>query len=992
MKKLFTLLYVALIALGASFNAAAQDTYQLALTWDTPGAIQKISYVGNNVDIPADATSYTITTDDKWFSAEVTAADGYLIDSYVGTTRDGGTNTVTVNSRSTYISGSTYAAAKITTKKLVPDASVTVDIINGAADISEIYLRNSAKHITDLKNGKMTIDYVSAIDNELWVCPRNGFSPYSVTVNGSPVSYTSWRSAYIIYIKNGDVITIRGYEGDEPAPASYVVTLTYPNAGPECVQSIRNNTKLGAITPEDNKFTVEADTRVRVTIAEDYDLNSVKINGIAQETVADQDAFSFVVTSDMTVEINASKKVYYDLTFTAYITNPEGVYLYAGNQLTGQRIELGEGEPITAAIDLPKSDVEADPARTMPVATTRKFTITISSKYGSINYYTHEGYWLPAARQANTSKHADNPLTRSDCSTFYLVALPIVNDTEAIVYVAGDPDKIRLTPNSTWGAMTDIHLANSGYNTIKFDSAYENPFSMNYRGEKPANFAIYLDGVDMSGNIDENGIYQNIQINNNSVVKVFADGKIHPKRTVTFQVSGGGNATVTHDKVLTYTDLSTPLSVFDGTEVSITPAAGTTVTVTGAEATLADGTYTFTVTKNTTVALKGDITATLLDPVSGSTVESLEHIYISFPDATTAARTEGVDNDEITLIGAGNLWGNISLTVTEVTDAEVPTFDICFYPAPSMTIDYTLLISEGFFTLDGDTPSKEVTATYTLEKDTTEFPYQTMPESKVLLGEWMMVGFMFDEGHMIEVADASKVKVTLAGQTLAASDYMIMCEYNTIMVAITNAAVLAEGALTFDAQEGAFTISKAASPAFSYTWTAVMPKEYTTVLTTASGATGDNKNTDDLSHIIISFEGAETVEIFNEYGAELWDGAYTSTSYRQKAKIEILEQGATTKAVDATYIPEAKLTFDPAPSANGNYTLNVAYGTFVLDGVQDSDPMTASYLFTSGIFDIIADSAADGAIYNLQGVKLEAEWSELPAGLYIKAGKVVLKK
>lgn len=996
MKKLFTLLYVALIALGVSFNAAAQDTYTMTITWDTPGAV-RIQVNTVPVDIPEGATSYTVTTTDKWASTAVLPADGYLLDTATGISRsDGTTATVSVNNGTkAYFSVSSYSSATVTTRKDIPDASVTVNIINGAADIVSISLNPSGKTLSNLKNGTFTIDYNSAIDTQLTITPRNNFEPYSITLNGTAVEKRfSWDNFYRVDIQNGDVITIRGYEDDEPAPDTFDVTLSYTNAGAECIASIRNNSNLTTITPVDNKFTVESvngSVVLRITIAEDYTLQSYTVNGETTTASSDQDAFTVIVTKDTAIEINASKKSYYDITFTAYITNPEGITLYAGNRLTGYQIDLGEGEPITSDISLPSSDVDTDGAYTMSTANTRKYTFSISSKYGTINYYTNGGYWLRAARMRSTNKHADNPMSSSDCSTFYLVALPILNDTEAIVYVAGDPDKIKLMSSPIHGA-GDIKLTESGYNTIEFDSAYQNPFSMNYSGEKPDNFAIYLDGVAMSP--DENGVYQDINILQNSVVKVFADGKIHPKRTITFDAAAGATATVTYDKVLTYTDLATPLSVFDGTEVCITPAEGTAVTITGAEATLADGTYTFTATKNTTVTLKGDITAVILDPVDGSTVESLEHIYISFPDATTAARNTALDDDEITLIGAGNSWGYISLTITEVADAEVPTFDICFYPAPTLAIDYTLYIAPEFFTLDGDIPSKEVQAVYTLEKNTSELPYMVMPESKILLAEWMNFGFMFEEGHMITVADASKVKVTLAGQTLAASDYMLMCEGNSIVVAITNAAVLAEGTLTFDAQEGAFTISGTPSPAIKYSWTAVMPKEYNCVITTASGSTGSTGSiaTDDLSYIILSFEGAETVEIFNENGAELWDGTYSASSYRQTAKIEIVTPEIVTFAADATPVAEAKLIFDPAPQKNGNYQLTVNYGTFVLDGVQDNDRMSATYAFTSGIYDIIADSAADGAIYNLQGVKLEAEWSELPAGLYIKAGKVVLKK
>ena len=54
----------------------------------------------------------------------------------------------------------------------------------------------------------------------------------------------------------------------------------------------------------------------------------------------------------------------------------------------------------------------------------------------------------------------------------------------------------------------------------------------------------------------------------------------------------------------------------------------------------------------------------------------------------------------------------------------------------------------------------------------------------------------------------------------------------------------------------------------------------------------------------------------------------------------------------------------------------------VVDGVKE----------TTGISDVIAAPVVARGIYNLMGVKMQGEWSDLPAGIYIVNGKKAIKR
>ena len=85
--------------------------------------------------------------------------------------------------------------------------------------------------------------------------------------------------------------------------------------------------------------------------------------------------------------------------------------------------------------------------------------------------------------------------------------------------------------------------------------------------------------------------------------------------------------------------------------------------------------------------------------------------------------------------------------------------------------------------------------------------------------------------------------------------------------------------------------------------------------------------------------------------------------------------------------------FGYAPTTNGDYILSIAYNAFTLDGTTSSPAITLNYTLDipSGV-EAISTEAAEEAVYNLQGIRIDSEWSELAPGIYIRGGKKVLKK
>lgn len=90
---------------------------------------------------------------------------------------------------------------------------------------------------------------------------------------------------------------------------------------------------------------------------------------------------------------------------------------------------------------------------------------------------------------------------------------------------------------------------------------------------------------------------------------------------------------------------------------------------------------------------------------------------------------------------------------------------------------------------------------------------------------------------------------------------------------------------------------------------------------------------------------------------------------------------------------KATIEFDTPHTAYGNYKLEFPAGYFILgpNGDRESQAFNIEYnIGATGIGSITVTGADGEAIYDLQGVKRNAE--DLPAGIYIRGGKKVVVK
>lgn len=150
---------------------------------------------------------------------------------------------------------------------------------------------------------------------------------------------------------------------------------------------------------------------------------------------------------------------------------------------------------------------------------------------------------------------------------------------------------------------------------------------------------------------------------------------------------------------------------------------------------------------------------------------------------------------------------------------------------------------------------------------------------------------------------------------------------------------------------------------------------------------------------IVDMPGSEEVNFRPfEFFTRNWDNPSISFS---------IGTGERTYDYNATY--ENPFTLYPTSQYPGfSLTLNgsqtgiteTEYGTYLIDFTQVYS--TADYPIPtlkitsamSGVEEIEANNAAevDTTVYNLQGVRLNTEWESLPSGIYIRAGKKVVKQ
>lgn len=1003
MKKLYLFLITALVAMCGSIAAKAATGG--TISWNYPGAVEIYTWDSTNktlidCNVADDATSYTVTTNMK--AHYVYINEGYEVASFAGVKPNGQSQTINKGNPWGYEgektdklynvtfngsnAGTNFILTLVSEEEANKEATFTLDIENGADLISGITVGSRSISYAD---GKQSVSYKPAIEKGLNITVMGGKSLYSVTHNGTALSeLNNYGTKYykIDEINPEDIVTVRGYEED-PDIEICKVSIDISEAAKGAIKKLWNSTLLKDITPaEDGSYSVNKGTLIKILFNEDYSVNSVKAND-TDISVNELSTGNITIENDTHIVIDAAPIEYTDVTWTVYIANPEGVRLHAGNGTEGYDLDLGNGgEPTTTEIQFNaayENGTLISPAMNIPAGQAYKYTFSVSSKYSTLMYTSTGDYWIKGARLSNLSTSAGNPVSDH---TFYIAAQKINRTAKAAVYLSTNGVKAILQGNSK-NMAPNITIEEQGYNIIEFDPEFDAPFSARfYSSVEQA--AVYVDGTAMKA--DDNGIYT-ADIKDGSVIKMFGDGKSHSESTISITADRWASAEITYDKFIKTNE---EFKCFDGTEVIIVPGPYTTITVDGgsvpasliSKAAAADGaSHTFTTTGAHQISLTYDGPAYdeyVLDPVSGATVESIDPITIAFPNATDV--TVEMAEDEILLMAQDQSWAATAISVSKVEDAPCPTFKFAATPTPTALKTYVFDIPEGFFKIHGES-SPAIGATFTLKKDLSDIEVMFSPTGEMPVEEYPSFNIVFNDNINVTVASdiTDKMKVTFDGEVLTPeTDFIYGSEAFFFMIMLNNPDYFKPGKLTVALEAGALDLSGTPSPAIEHTWTLIEPKDYTYTITP-----DESETVTTLGKITIVFENAETAEIDNTYGINLKGGTPGNADYYNvTGKIA---------AVEGEEHPSFDITFDPAPSTPGKYTFTIGISTFFLDNTTSfpSSYLTHTYTLSTptGIEGVIADGEANDYIYNLQGVKLDSKWNELPAGLYIVGGKKVMK-
>lgn len=987
MKQLYLFWLTALILLGVTVPATA---FEYTVKWNLEGALElRNNLSATATKTPLEGTTFTSSSINRPYFF---ATEGYLITN-VKCDKNSNLNVMTSSSTSEkYVgffvnNGNNYngAVVEITLIKLsdvVKDKSFTLDIENGASYLDNITLTGSGDKI-ELKNGAQSVKYCDLVDNKVNIVEKTANRIFSVKKDGVAISKKQeGDSHYEVDLTDGATISVRVFEDGEPAVEKSKVTFEFADDKAKDAVVMLWSKKQGSIKTFDN-LEFEKDDLVKLTLNTwDY-VVTLKCNGtdIPVSDAAETFTWTNTFTEDATVSISAKDREFGTVNLSLNIDHPEGIILH-------------EGKADGPVIDL---------SQYTPSGTT--YTIPVSAKYPKIFFEEAEGWWLKSARYYNEDGENEAGSVEEKYGTVTLQLHKINPTAKVVIYFDGNTEKFTAKAGRTEGqSLTPTHQLKlqPGYNEYIFDPVYTSEISIQpFTGlEGTVQSSLFINGK--SSTIDsEKNAYIGLPTSDGTVMHFFCAIATPAKHQLSVNIADK-TTVLTYDKLRIHPNTSTALAMFEGTEISISPREGCELTIDGKKIEIpvtraaTAGTHTFTVTgeHSIEVAYTGTANVPVFFPPTGETVETLESVLISFPEAKTAERNAEMSDDEISLVGNNQNYAAISVSVERV-EADVPTFRATFNPAPvAAADDYKLIMSQGFFTVDDDLLSTEASATFKLSPKLEEINYMFEPDGPID-PEWgIMAGVAFDESVTVQMPSTEDIKAKMTvkfnDNTLSyPADYTIEPIYNMFTFTLTGHAG-ETGELYLKMEKGLLDILGNESPEIEHTWTVAGPKEYT-----FSFEPDFSSAVSSLAEIIVSIPEAETVEIGNPNGAKLskkipgggynyWNGTITE-----------IEPAPTTRAESTQ---KFKVTFNNAPTENGEYMLEFIYGTFVHDGLE-SNPFSKAVTLdtTTGITEIGADAWVNATIYSIDGRLLfknadKAAVESLEKGLYIVNGKKMLKK
>lgn len=1040
MKQIYFLAVALLMSLSYVAPAYGQDdddeVYSFTVEWDNPGAVTLKKGI-RVITLAPEATSYVYEAFSEWDpNIVVGAASGWQISEVYYF--DGADKKAVNKGYAGYsLSLSDYNGKTIhvVTEQVAMNAQITINALFTPKAISEVTFRGSGVTQKQFEKGNQVVKFNSGLDSEVeiiatadaWKLDGDGDKVYrqfySIKKNGADVSDTwdDWSSVYKVPVSDGDVIEIQPTEVDPNAgidPEDLYATVNFDfSASPEgSLKNIFCNGNFYTLADVAGGLKVEKGTEIRVNFNEDYTVTSATYAGASLDFT--DGSLKFKADKSGTLTVVAKEKEYSKRTFTAYVVCPEGIKLANGNQLSNEIADLTGGTPYGQEVTVPGSD--SVKTFTIPAGELREVTFELSDKYNTISIAANSGYWLKAVRDfTSLSTGLETYLEKSKVHTLLIVAKKIADDATAQVYIDKgiDPTSVQLRPNRANGASGNRTFKANGFNTFTYDSEYEPGFAVcctdgemvdnTGNSPKPLYMAtIYetempVGGVDMIWD-SENMCYNYTAIPDGGLVKVYPTLRKNVKVTRDrFAFAEGFVGSNWEEIDLSEPEVATTVKAYSLTDMSfyVDPAT-TEVWVDGVKQEDEEGFVSFVIEDNHKVQIKRmgeDPSIPVYSAEGGAT--SLAEVLITFPNAAYAEKRYGKSTDEIRF-SAGDIWAPISVDLQQVYGSEVPTFRLSVTPAPTTPGNYELMIPADFFCFNytEDAAPADFSAVFVLTPNQGEITYEFEP-SCALNAEWTAwgawIGMIFGEGQMPAIADDSKITVKWNGEVVSAEDYEVSVESNMLMLGVFSSEVTEgnEGEIELILEEGSITVNGQVLPAVDHTWKVMMPKEFVYDI---PGHNYDDEN--GRFTVFVTFPGHyDSVEVYNENGITLKEEGYGSDFYNETGVI------MRDNAVGCAFYMEEEQEATPhvfgvtfrLPVKDTRYTLSARRGTFTINGFQESDEFYKDYDFSeiaTGVASVMMDMLTEGKVYNMQGMRQSAKWSELPAGMYIVNGKKMVKE
>lgn len=1009
---LFLLSVLAMVGIVPAAQAGLPEGHYYKITWNVPDGLElrEESYNGTKIDIPSGATSYIYSQGlDDWddhYSFYLCATGDYKIASCHDSS--GNTYTPKTNYAGTvsYVEFREYyesmSGLEITVELAKPemDSKLTVNLVNGVAQDFSIKFKGTGRTVKINKTGINEIDFSSVFESTIQLNYEGKASELSeCTLNGgeSLMEEDFWNEGAYVFpgtlnIADGDVLYIKWSDTPDPSegPALVPITVNFTNdTAKAALQMAFDTTKFSAITNDvkSGRFEVEEGNKIRFTFnTKDYDVTLME--GDWEKFLTENGNYStyeFTADEAKTFTISASEKVYDDIELTFYTIGAEGGIFTDMN--TGEAIDLGAYTPESYAgsIDLKYYDKTIDGTKVTTVSGAVKYTVPVSSKNPKISVDAKDGWTvLYAVKGTDISDvladDAGYIMLDTDNPAILYVFHKIEATEEVCVYLKGNAENVKLTDN-----LGDVIPLTEGHNTITIDPAAQSPFTVRYYNyTKASENKLYVDGVAKSLNTNEVFMPFNVQAGSN--IKLF-EKSTPATHNVTF-VTDHNSSVVHFDNLVQPTYHNSTLSTVEATHVVITPRQDAVVEIDGQSLlTRAADKVEFITSGDHTVSVTyaGTDNVPVVTPANGAVLnEDISEITIAFP-AANIVDLKGTA-DEIMFRATDNSYAPIS-TSLEVKEGTNNTYVLTLNPAASAAKTYSLYVPAGLFELDNDLTSTEISCSYTIEKDASDFTWiwSTSEDDNIVANEYggPTVAIMLDdESLQISDVDPSKITVTFAGAavpyTASYEDngYVAEAYENFLSIGLMYDYRELTGVFKVDLAEGAFKVGNTESPAISGTWNVVMPKEFTYTLTPSN-----NKPVAELQTITITFNEAENAVVYRASGAELKKSDY---SYNHTAtSIEKVEGSNNSFNINF-----------PATTTDGTYELSIHPTTFTLDG-QECPQISLEYTVDKsvGVNEIVLNGADVNVIISIDGrvIKNRSEM-ELDGGVYIINGKKTIHK